>query len=81
MEKRFYFDYERNQFSSVKVGDFFMDGDPTNRKVYIYMRVEEIIKDGRILCNAVNLETGKTLTWLDDDKVYPVESAEIEVKV
>lgn len=81
MEKRFYFDSGRNQFSSIKVGEFFTDSDPTKEKVYVYMRIETVFNEGCPLCNVVNLETGKTTIWFDDDRVYPVKSVEIDVKM
>ena len=81
MEKRFYFDGERNQFGSIKIGDFFTDGDPIKGEACIYMRIEPVIQDECILCNTVNLETGKVITWFDDERVYPVKSVEIDIKM
>ena len=81
MEKRIYFDSERNYFGSIAVGDFFTGSDPTYGNAYIYMRIEAVIQEERILCNVVNLETGVTSIWSDNDEVYPVKTAGIEVKM
>lgn len=81
MEKRIYFDSERSQFSSIKVGEFFTESDPTKDETCVFMRIEPVIQNECILCNAVNLETGNVTTWFDDERVYPVKSVEIDIKM
>lgn len=81
MEKRFYFDSGRDYFGSIKIGEFFTDSDPIEGEAYIYMRIDPIVQEKGKIYNVVNLETGVATTWLDDDRVYPVKSAEIDIKM
>lgn len=81
MEKRIYFDSGRNYFSSIKVGEFFTESDPTKDETCVFMRIEPVIQNECLLCNAVNLETCNVTTWSNEDRVYPVKSVEIDIEM